>query len=58
MDLINAKRFKGVDVSDLDFPTALIKYDKSKGEYAHDAEYSKQVKQDLKRLREEALSKK
>lgn len=58
VDLINAKKFKGVDVSDLDFPTAVIKYDKSKGEYSHDVAYSKQVKLDLKRLRQEAQAKK
>jgi len=54
VDLINAKRFTGVDVSDLDFPTAIIRYDKTKGEYAHDGAYGKQVKLDLKRLRLEA----
>jgi len=58
VDLMSVSKFKGVDVSDLDFPTAVIKYDKSNGEYAHDAAYSKQVKLDLKRLRKEAQAKK
>lgn len=58
VDLMSASKFKGVDISELDFPTALIKYDKDEGEYAHDVAYSKQVKLDLKKIREEAQSKK
>lgn len=58
VDLMALSKFKGVDISDLDFPTALIKYDKDEGEYMHDAAYTKQVKSDLKKLREEARSKK
>ncbi|MGB0882269.1 MAG: hypothetical protein ACPGSO_04905 [Vicingaceae bacterium] len=54
VDLMSLTKFKGVDISDLDFPTALIKYDEDEGEYAHDLAYSKQVKADLKKLKEGA----
>lgn len=54
VDLMSLTDFKGVDISDLDFPTALIKYDMDEGEYAHDIAYSKQVKVDLKKLKQAA----
>ncbi len=54
VDLMSLVDFKGVDISDLDFPTALIKYDRDEGEYAHDVAYSKQVKVNLKQLMQAA----
>ena len=51
VDLIDANKFKGVDISNLDFPTAIIQYDSEEGEYMHDASYSKQVKADLKKIK-------
>ena len=58
VDLMKASKFKGVDISNLDFPTAIIKYDAEEGEYMHDANYGKQVRADLKKLRQEAKAKK
>jgi len=58
VDLIDATKFEGVDISNLDFPTAIIKYDLEEGEYMHDANYSKQVKADLKKIKMEAKTKK
>jgi len=58
VDLMSVNKFKGVDISNLDFPTAIIKYNKDDGEYKHDAAYSKQVKLELKKLRAEAQAKK
>ena len=58
VDLMNASKFKGVDISSLDFPTAIINYDEIEGEYMHDLAYSKQVKKDLKKLKEAAKNKK
>ncbi len=58
VDLMKASKFKGVDISSLDFPTAIIKYDAEEGEYMHDAAYSKQVRAELKKLKQEAKSKK
>ena len=57
VDLMPLSKFKGVDISSLDFPTALIKYDKEEGEYLHDNAYSQTVKKELKRLKEEAKKK-
>ncbi len=57
VDLMDLKKFKGVDISDLDFPTALIKYDTKEGEYLHDLSYSQQVKDELKKLKAEARKK-
>jgi len=54
VDLMNEKDFTGVDISNLDFPTALIKYNEDKGEYLHDETYSKFVKDELRKLKEEA----
>jgi hypothetical protein len=54
VDLINESKFKGVDVSNLDFPTALIKYNIEEGEYMHDVAYSNFVKIEMKKLKEEA----
>ena len=58
VDLMKASKFEGVDVSNLDFPTAIIKYSPEEGEYVHDVVYSKQVKADLRKMREEARAKK
>lgn len=57
VDLMSLNRFKGVDISDLDFPTALIKYNAEEGEYMHDVTYSNTVRKELTRLRAEAKSK-
>ena len=54
VDLMSMDKFKGVDISDLDFPTALIKYNAEDGEYWHDEDYSKSVKKTLKKLQAEA----
>jgi hypothetical protein len=52
MELV--KERKGVDNSDLDFPTAIIEYKKNKGEFNFNVAYSKSVKKEQK----EALKKK
>lgn len=57
VDLMDLSKFKGVDISDLDFPTALIKYNAEEGEYLHDLSYSQQVKNELKKLKSEAKNK-
>lgn len=57
VDLMDLKKFEGVDISDLDFPTALIKYNSEEGEYLHDVAYSKQVKDELKKLKAEVKKK-
>ncbi len=54
VDLKDLDDFKGVDISDLDFPTALIKYNPEEGEYWHDEEYTKSVKKQLKELKAQA----
>jgi hypothetical protein len=54
VDLMKSSKFEGVDISNLDFPTAIIKYDLEEGEYSHDIAYSKQVKSDLRKMKEEA----
>ena len=51
VDLMSLKKFKGIDISSLDFPTAIIKYYKKEGEYLHDKVYSKSVKEELKKLK-------
>jgi len=56
VDLMSESEFKGVDVSSLDFPTALIKYNYEEDEYIHDKEYSNQVKKDLFKLKERAAN--
>ena len=58
VDLMKASKFKGVDISALDFPTAVIKYNSEEGEYMHDEAYSRQVRADLKKLKIEAKTKK
>ena len=50
--LINNNKFKGVDISNLDFPTALIKYNISEEEYNHDEKYSKFVRAEMRKLKE------
>lgn len=57
VDMMDEDKFKGVDISDLDFPTALIQYDKEEGEYLHDQAYSNQVKKELKKLKAAAKNK-
>jgi hypothetical protein len=57
VDLMDEKKFKGVDISNLDFPTAIINYNIEEGEYMHDEAYSKQVKTDMKKLTQEAKAK-
>lgn len=57
VDLMDLKKFKGVDISDLDFPTALIKYNAEEGEYMHDVAYSQEVKSELKKLKAAAKKK-
>lgn len=52
--LNEASKLKGVDISNLDFPTAIIKYDPKLDKYAHDKVYAKEVKAELKRLKAEA----
>lgn len=54
VDLLKSNKFTGVDISDLDFPTAIIKYDKDLGEYIHDKSYTKMVKRDLLKLKQTA----
>ncbi len=58
VDLMDEGKFKNVDISNLDFPTAIIKFNEEEGEYMHDEEYSKQVRADLKKLQQEARLKK
>lgn len=58
VDLIKASKYKGVDVSNLDFPTAIIGYNADEGEYMHDEAYSKQVRADLRKIKQEAKAKK
>jgi len=57
VDLMKASKFEGVDVSNLDFPTAVIKYNTEEGEYMHDEKYTRQVKADLKKLKQATKSK-
>lgn len=54
VDLMKASKFKGVDISNLDFPTAIIKYNQKLGEYSHDENYAKEVKAEMKKLKAEA----
>lgn len=42
------KKRKGVDESDLDFPSALIEYKKSKGSFNFNVPYSKSIKKEQK----------
>lgn len=53
VDLMKLKEFEGVDVSNLDFPTAIIKYDSKADEYVHDKLYSKSVRADLRKMKEQ-----
>jgi hypothetical protein len=53
VDLMKLKEFEGVDVSNLDFPTAVINYDADKDEYVHDKMYSRSVRADLRKMKEE-----
>jgi len=53
-DLMKLKEFKGINFSNLDFPTAIIKYDKDDDEYVHDKVYSKNVRADLRAMKEKA----
>jgi len=58
VDLVDEKKYKNVDASSLDFPTAIIKYDAGEDDYVHDKGYSQQVKNDLKKLNEQINKKK
>lgn len=58
VDLMKASKFKGVDISNLDFPTAIIKYNPEEGEYMYDEAYGKQVRADLKKLKQESKARK
>lgn len=53
VDLMDADKYKNVDASNLDFPTAIIKYDAGEDEYVHDKGYSQQVRNDLKKMNEQ-----
>lgn len=53
VDLVNENKYKNVDASSLDFPTAIIKYDLGEDDYVHDKGYSQQVRNDLKKLNEQ-----
>lgn len=53
IDLMNANKYKNVDASSLDFPTAIIKYDDRENEYVYDKGYSQQVINDLKKMNEQ-----
>lgn len=53
IDLVDANKYKNVDASNLDFPTAIIKYDAGEDEYVHDKGYSQQVRNDLKKINEQ-----
>ena len=57
VDLMKEADFKGVDISNLDFPTAIIKYDAEEGEYMHDEAYTKFVRGEMKKLKEQAKKK-
>ena len=50
VDLMDAQKYKNVDVSSLDFPTAIIKYDAGEDEFVHDVGYTQQVRNDLKKM--------
>lgn len=53
VDLVDENKYKNVDASSLDFPTAIIKYDLGEDDYVHDKGYSQQVRNDLKKLNEQ-----
>lgn len=58
IDLIDADKYKNVDASSLDFPTAIIKYDAGEDEYVHDKGYTMQVRNDMKKMNEQLNKKK
>lgn len=58
VDLTDADKYKNIDASSLDFPTAIIKYDAGEDEYVHDKGYSQQVRNDLKKMNDKLNSKK
>ncbi|MCB0381446.1 MAG: hypothetical protein KDD24_09335, partial [Flavobacteriales bacterium] len=58
VDLIDADKYKNVDASVLDFPTAIIKYDAGEDEYVHDKGYTMQVRNDMKKMNEQLNKKK
>lgn len=53
VDLVDENKYKNVDASSLDFPTAIIKYDAGEDDYVHDKGYSQQVRNDLKKLNDQ-----
>lgn len=58
VDMLDASKYKNIDASDLDFPTAIIKYDAGEDEYVHDIAYTSKVKKDLKRMNDDLNNKK
>lgn len=58
VDLVDENKYKNVDASVLDFPTAIIKYDAGEDEYVHDKGYTQQVRNDLKKMNEQLNKKK
>ncbi|MBI2279070.1 MAG: hypothetical protein HYU68_00030 [Bacteroidetes bacterium] len=58
VDLMDADKYKNIDASNLDFPTAIIKYDAGEDEYVHDKGYTQQVRNDLKKMNEQLNKKK
>jgi len=54
VNLMSIDKIKGVDMSELDFPTAIVKYDKDEGEYMHDTAYRRKVKLNFKELKQQA----
>lgn len=58
VDLVDANKYKNVDASNLDFPTAIIKYDAGEDEYVHDKGYTQQVRNDLKKMNDQLSKKK
>ena len=56
--LHHKKEFQGVDVSILDFPSALIHYGKKEGEMIYNVAYSEQVQDQVRLLKTEARDRK
>jgi len=54
IDLMKASKFEGIDLSRMDFPTALIKYDRKLEDYSYDKAYAKYVKGEINQLKQEA----
>jgi len=52
--LFKEDKLKGVDTFFMDFPFTLISYNKEDGKFEYDKVYSKNMKEEYKRLKEEA----